>query len=212
MEIAVQPPATAQPGMRLYPPITVRLRIRDARTDEEVDGRVQLGRLWAFASVLEEGDQTELRPSGTHVLTGNLVDSAHPLYDDGDSPEVDQESSATTAEPYPLNTLGSYLTFPGLVLNDTGDFRIRITLIRMDTSSTPTAAAQEGGLTLGEVRSRIVHIGEDPNRAEMSELPWLCSCVIQSVAHSALGNEEQAFLELLRRRGIAVPSPPPSPP
>ena len=171
MEIAVQPPATARPGTRLYPPITIRLRIRDAHTGEEIDGREQLGRLWALASVVEEDSQAELRPSGTYVLTGNLVDSAHPLYDEGDSPGVDQESSATTAaETYPVNTLGSYLTFPGLVLNETGNFRIRITLTRMESRGTSMTAAQEGGITLGEVRSRIVRIGDDSSSAEMSEI------------------------------------------
>jgi hypothetical protein len=173
MEIVVQPPATARPRTRLYPPITVRLRIREALTDEEVDGRDQLGRLWALASVVVEDDQAEPRPSGTHILTGNLVDSAHPLYDDGDSPGADQESSATTAvEPHPANALGSYLTFPGLVLNETGNFRIRITLTRMESGGTSMTATREGGLTLGEVRSRIVRISDDSGSAEMSE--FLC--------------------------------------
>ncbi|KAH0556279.1 hypothetical protein GP486_005793 [Trichoglossum hirsutum] len=194
MEIVVQPPAAARPGARLYPPITVRLRIRDSRTGEEIDGRDQLGRLWALASVVVEDDQVEPRPSGTHVLTGNLVDSAHPLYDDGDSPEADRESSATTAaEPDPANALGSYMTFPGLVLNEAGNFRIRITLTRMESGGTATTAVREGGLTLGEVRSRIVRIGDGSGSAEMT-------------------NDEQAFFESLRRRGIAVPSPPSSPP
>ena len=182
MEIVVQPPATARPGTRLYPPITVRLRIRDARTNEEVEGRGQLGRLWALASVVED---SRVEPhSGTHILTGNLVDSAHPLYDDGDSPVTDQEFSATTvAEPYPTNALDSYLTFPGLVLNETGDFRIRITLIRMEIGGTAAAAAREGGLTLGEVRSRIVRIGNESDIGEMSE--FLSLDVIRAVAHWA---------------------------
>ncbi|KAI9769030.1 MAG: hypothetical protein M1839_003827 [Geoglossum umbratile] len=182
MEIVVQPPAAARPGTRLYPPITARLRIRDARTDEEIEGRGQLGRLWALASVVEEDSRAEPRSPGTHILTGNLVDSAHPLSDDADSPAADQESSATTvAESHPSNTLGSYLTFPGLVLNETGNFRIRITLIRMEIGGRAAAAAQEGGLTLGEVQSRIIRIGDEPSNSEMSEFSSLD--VIRIVTH-----------------------------
>ena len=174
MEIVVQPPATARQGVRLYPPIAVRLRIRDARTNEEIEGRGQLGRLWALASVVEEDIRVEPRSPGAHILTGNLVDSAHPLYDDTDSPVADQESGETTlAEPHQANTLGSYLIFPGLVLNETGNFRIRITLIRMEIGGRAAAAAREGGLTLGEVQSRIVRVGDRPNIGEMSELPLL---------------------------------------
>ncbi|KAI9767890.1 MAG: hypothetical protein M1840_005383 [Geoglossum simile] len=211
MEVVVQPPATARQGIRLYPPITVRLRIRDAHTDEEIEGQGQLGRLWALASVVEEDSRVEPRPPGTHILTGNLVDSAHPLYDDADSPVAGQESDETTvAAPYQNNALGSYLTFPGLVFNETGSFRIRITLIRMETSGRAAAAAQEGGLTLGEVQSRVIRIGDGLNSSEMGELPSLDPT--RTVTHWVLGTDEQDFLESLRRRGIAVPSPPPSSP
>jgi hypothetical protein len=182
MEIVVQPPAAARQGIRLYPPITVCLRIRDAHTDEEIEGRGQLGRLWALASVVEEDNRIESRSPGTHILTGNLVDSAHPLYDDADSPVADQGSSETPVmEPNRNNRFGSYLTFPGLILNEMGNFRIRITLIRMEIGGRAAAAAQEGGLTLGEVQSRVIRIGDGLNSGEMSELPSLDA--IRTVTH-----------------------------
>ncbi|KAI9772414.1 MAG: hypothetical protein M1840_000617 [Geoglossum simile] len=168
INIVVQPPATARSGAKLYPPITALLQIRDSYSNEEIPSNGQLTSIWAIVSAVDKDNQH--RP----VLMGTLLDSAHPFYDDSDGAKAEEGASALPSK----YTLGSYLTFPDIFFTETGDFKIRIMLMKIGSDTT-----LEGASMLKDVFSHTVHIGDGAHSNEISD-------------------EEKSVLQFLQGRGI----------
>ncbi|KAL8730161.1 MAG: hypothetical protein Q9166_004244 [cf. Caloplaca sp. 2 TL-2023] len=145
MQIVIQPPGEARPGNILMPPTTISLRSHGTSRHEEELGE-DINSYWVFVSVVSADGMVALAPPSTTLLSGTLTDSIH-------------EGRLTEHE----RDIG-HSSFQNLVINQAGDFRLRFSLIRMQTSQHGTST---GGLGTPSVRnitsvlSHIIHVAED---------------------------------------------------
>ena len=114
LEIAVQPPSTARLGATLDPPLAVMMRSTAVANGYSSD----LSRVWAFATLIDDYGEVV-----KDQLTGTLAESAHTL------------SSADGST--------GYFLFDNLCIESVGSFRIRVTLMRMDNSSSGATSVQQ---------------------------------------------------------------------
>ena len=114
LQIAVQPPSMARLGATLDPPLAVTVRSTAVANGYSSD----LSRVWAFATLIDDYGEVV-----NDQLTGTLAESAH-TSSSGDSST-------------------SYFLFDNLCIESVGSFRIRVTLMRMDNSSSGAASVQQ---------------------------------------------------------------------
>lgn len=143
LDLAIQPPAQARPGVALYPPLTARLSSDSSIFDEE------LSQVWAALTLVHSSGEVLYQQ-----LSGKVADSAHPL------PEAGGSSSSARER--------AYFYFPDLVIHHPGEYCIRITLMQMDYSCD---TAPDGVVTVREyVDSRMISIDNNaPNRSRPSK-------------------------------------------
>ena len=133
MEIIVEPPAEIQPGVMLDPPIVARLRARDGAEDTpDISG------IWASVFLTSEDGVEVLAPPSRDLLRGALVNSVQQV--------VDEEGEK------------GYVSFPGLTIEQPGNYRLRICLIRMESSQSVSDVPYESGINFQTVHSRVVHV------------------------------------------------------
>jgi hypothetical protein len=114
LQIAVQTSSITRLGTVLSPPLAVIMR-----STTTVNGySSELSRVWAFATLIDEYGEVV-----NDQLTGTLADSVH-ILPRGDDSEF-------------------YFLFGNLSIESTGTFRIRVTLMRMDTGSSGAASLQQ---------------------------------------------------------------------
>lgn len=106
MNIAVQPPREAHPGVLLYPPIVVLL---DSQRPQDADDP----NVWGLISVVSADGLQALSPPQADLLSGTLVDSIHTASVDGGS------------------RVQRFLSFSNVRINREGSYRIRVCLVRM---------------------------------------------------------------------------------
>ncbi|KAF2114223.1 hypothetical protein BDV96DRAFT_647696 [Lophiotrema nucula] len=151
MDVILQPRPTAQAGETLAP-IVVRLRTVNVPAD---DALADSTNLVAVATLLPGPNTTGSSDPNVlnQVLAGRRFDSIRPFSDD----EADgQPFSIDMDDP---NGVG-YMYFDGLVIRHPGTYRIRITLIRIrSTSSEPPVSSASGGASVQVVDSTpiVVH-------------------------------------------------------
>ncbi|TVY93085.1 hypothetical protein LAWI1_G002396 [Lachnellula willkommii] len=140
LDLAIQPPAQARPGVALYPPLTARL-------SSEYNIFEELSQVWAAVTLVHHSGEVLYQQ-----LSGKVADSAHPL------PEGGGSGSSSAARDR------AYFYFPDLVIHEPGQYRVRVTLMQMDYSCD---AAPDGVVTVREyVDSRSISIENNaPNRS-----------------------------------------------
>jgi hypothetical protein len=114
LQIAVQPPSMARLGATLDPPFAVMMRSTAVANGYSSD----LNRMWAFATLIDDYGEVV-----NDQLTGTLAESAHAFSSGDDST--------------------GYFLFDSLSIESVGSFRIRVTLMRMDTGSSGAASVQQ---------------------------------------------------------------------
>ncbi|TVY82031.1 hypothetical protein LSUE1_G004056 [Lachnellula suecica] len=139
LDLAIQPPAQARPGVALYPPLTARLS-----SESNIFG--ELSQIWAGVTLVHHSGEVLYQQ-----LSGKVADSAHPL------PEAGGSSSSAARD-------RAYFYFPDLVIHEPGQYTIRVTLMQMDYSCD---TAPDGVVTVREyVDSRSISIDANaPNRS-----------------------------------------------
>lgn len=110
LNISIQPPAKAQLGAAMYPPVAIRLTSTTSMYDE-------LSHIWALATLVGQNGQ-----SPDVQLLGKTADSAHPMNQNTRS--ADRDTLRDQA----------YFYFPDLKINTPGQYRVRVTLMRMSYS------------------------------------------------------------------------------
>lgn len=145
MDFIVQPPRTARVGHTIPGAIIVRLRTTNTDPDYAV---ADSPNLMAVAALVPGPNSTA--PSDPHVLNsmlaGQRIDSIHPFADD------EADGSIASMDMAGAEGVG-YMSFPNLVVHQTGSFRIRITLLRTGAAvqvvdSNPIVV-QNGGTSTG---------------------------------------------------------------
>jgi hypothetical protein len=138
LSVAVQPPARAQSGVALYPPLAGRLSSETNIFDE-------LSQFWAVATLIDYSGEVL-----DDQLGGKVADSAHPL------PETTHSSSSSSNG----RKDRAYFYFPDLVINEPGRYRIRISLMQMDYSGD---SSLEGTVVVREsVDSHSITVQDEP--------------------------------------------------
>ncbi|KAI9669594.1 MAG: hypothetical protein M1817_004637 [Caeruleum heppii] len=192
LKILVQPPGEARPNHPLYPPFTVQLSA--VESDSESAGAGNLSGVWGFASLTNGDGSRVLAPPRIDLISGNLVDSAHPLTgDDGWDEAID--GAGLSGRPGSDKST-SYLMFPGLKIRQPGEYRIRVTLVRMSGGAASPPASPHGAESLESVQSRIIRVDEASASLNLGKF-----------ARRSKDAEEQETLEMLRGRGVGFPSP-----
>jgi hypothetical protein len=145
LEIAVQPPTQARPGVPLFPPVAARLNSETSIYEE-------LSQMWTVATLIYRDGEV-----ANEQLGGQTADSAHPMpavpiasgSSHGSSSRGSRNSHGSSF-PTSGNGRGStsrgngngsrsatsnkeraYFYFPDLVIQQPGRYRIRITLMKM---------------------------------------------------------------------------------
>jgi Velvet factor len=114
LEIVVQPPAVAQVGAVLEPPLALTMS-----TTTTVNGHGgNPGRIWASVTLL-----TEYGSVVSDSLSGSLADSVHSFANRDDS--------------------AGYFLFDNLVIESVGSFRIKVTLMHMDNSGNSATSVDQ---------------------------------------------------------------------
>lgn len=163
--LAVQPPPQAQRGVPLYPPIAASLSSETSIYEE-------LSQTWAVATLIQDSGDILYDQLG-----GKVADSAHPLPETGHSHSHSRHGhhhSHGHGQRSGSSSSGSqrdraYFIFPDLVIYEPGHYKIRVSLMQMDFSS---SSSPEGMVTVREyVDSRsIVVAEEEASRSRPSEL------------------------------------------
>lgn len=144
LDVAVQPPQYAHPGIVLSPTIVVRLRLlnQDGTIHEPVD----LSKLFAVVSLLSWSERASPSSVRSGILNGKrLSDSAHSL-----APGSPLQDGNTQ------NPVIGYFSFPDLVINARGTFQLRVTLVRVGNMGRGSRPIASGGSNIQTVSSNPV--------------------------------------------------------
>ncbi|KAL8884413.1 MAG: hypothetical protein Q9192_006854, partial [Flavoplaca navasiana] len=151
MHILIQPPVESRPGNILRPPTVVSLRKVGASHREEGLSTDIIG-YWAFVSVVSEDGLVALAPPSTSLISGTLAKSVH-------------HGRLTEAE----EDVG-HLAFPNLAINQTGRFRLRISLLQMPGSPESLSAGESEPpdvKNIASVMSDIIHVEHDAAASQL---------------------------------------------
>ena len=150
MDIVVQPPSRVRPGRLLYPPVVLRVRQQET-VGFSSQPLINSSVLWALVSLVSADENMVLAPPDPGLIIGNPVDSIHPLM-----PALE------------IRDLG-FASFPGIAIRDPGEYRIRVSLIRMTLSDAFGSPAQESGANLLNILSRIIRVEDNVRSPAISE-------------------------------------------
>jgi hypothetical protein len=152
MQVISQPAAKCGRRALLRPPLRVHLHLPDGGADGPAPS-VDLSTIWAVASLTDASGTTTLAPPRQNLLTGVLVDSVH------SSLEADEAAggAATT-----VADADGFVQFANLAILETGRYRIRVTLIKMQSSHSSAAATAHAGSSLQSIESDIIEIVDRP--------------------------------------------------
>jgi hypothetical protein len=136
MKIILQPPPEVRTSVRIDPFLVVSLGPRSPQSGRSTPTSNMSG-VWAMAS-LTTADGTEvLTPPRPDLLEGQLVDSVHLPMEPGSGPET------------------GYALFPNLRVQQPGRYRIRISLIDMDSNGSSLGMSSQGGMNVQVVNSSV---------------------------------------------------------
>ena len=153
MQIVIQPPVELRPGNILRPPTVVSLRKVGASHREE-GLNTDINGYWAFVSVVSEEGLVALAPPSTSLISGTLANSVH-------------HGRLTAAE----DDVG-HLAFLNLAINQTGRFRLRISLLQMPGHPENMAAGESEPpdvKNIASVMSDVIHVKHDAAASQIGQ-------------------------------------------
>lgn len=154
MHIIIQPPVESRPGNTLTPPLIISLRRNEgSRTEERLIADIHS--YWAFVSAVSEDGLVALAPPSNSLLSGTLADSVH-------------EARLTEAE----EDVG-HVAFQNLAINQTGRFRLRISLLQMPGSQDGPSRGGWGQASVRNIASVLSHVIRVENSASAPRIGQL---------------------------------------
>ncbi|MCJ1253032.1 hypothetical protein MMC24_000839 [Lignoscripta atroalba] len=137
--ILLQPSSEIRPGALISPPIVLRLDRRVGQSSEDHPPH-DPALLWAFVSIVSEDGTRALAPPRDDLLRGTVVGSVQPLNPTDEAQGV------------------GFIVFPGISIQQSGQYRIRISLMRMDIDRQVGTPSFQGGINLQSTVTRIIHV------------------------------------------------------
>ncbi|TKA25338.1 hypothetical protein B0A50_06242 [Salinomyces thailandicus] len=144
LDVIGQPPRGVALGLPVETSVMISLKLPEP--DQSVDAdSVDTSRLFAVASLVADGRSGERVPLEAGIMTGQkMFDSVHAIPD---------ECADRLASNQPSRLVLGYFSFPGLLIRQSGTYRIRTTLIKTSSSG------PDGG-------SSIVAVDSEPIKVE----------------------------------------------
>jgi hypothetical protein len=150
MHIVSEPPSQGEAGQRLGTGMTLQVRaLPGASSSARMD--LVLGRLFVVASLVDaDSNGPDAAPIPDLLGGQQLVETvqASRTPDDNDAGRTDSSRS---------DALGR-VSFPELVVHSPGEFRIRVTLVRMGPTNGLSASNQHGGVSTNDVETGRITI------------------------------------------------------
>ncbi|MCJ1340573.1 hypothetical protein MMC09_005869 [Bachmanniomyces sp. S44760] len=140
MSILIEPPQEVCPGNLLHPPVIIRLDQNNTSNGEAPVQPSDRNVLWALASLVTEDGATAVAPPDLSIFRGTLVSSVQTLND--------QEQNGH---------LG-FLHFSDLAIQRPGRFRIRFSVMTMNTDENMEPGRSAGVVNLQSTTSRIINV------------------------------------------------------
>ena len=150
MHILIQPPVESRPGSILRQPTVVSLRKVGVSHREGLS--TDINGYWAFVSVVSEDGMVALAPPSTSLISGTIA--VH----EGRSTEAEEDVG--------------HLEFPNLAINQTGRFRLRISLLQMLGSSEGLSVGESeprGVKNIASVVSDVIHVKHDAAAPQLGQ-------------------------------------------
>lgn len=144
LDVIGQPPSGVALGLPIETSVLVSLKV--PATDQTVQAEsIDTSRFFAVASLVADSRGGERVPLEAGIMTGQkMFDSVHAMPD---------ECADRLAANQPHRLVLGYFSFPGLLIRQSGTYRVRTTLIKMSSSG------QGGG-------SSIVAVDSEPIKVE----------------------------------------------
>jgi hypothetical protein len=144
LDVIGQPPRTIAYGTTVETVVVISLRLPSAELASRY-ASTDTSKLLAVVSLVEESRSGECKPMESGTVTGQqMSDSVHP---------IPQEHADTLARKQPCRVALGYVSFPALLIRQPGLFRLRVTLIKICSSTSG------GG-------SAVLSVDSDPIRVE----------------------------------------------
>ena len=145
MNILIDPPNQIRPGHLLNPPLILRLDQPPSEDPHSVSTDDPT-LLWAVVSLFPADSDTPIVPPQNDLLLGTHVDSVHPLTLQVPGREV------------------GFVSFPDLAIREPGQYRLQISLIRMNSAGPSSNVPPfEGGTNIQHTFTRVITVVPDAN-------------------------------------------------
>lgn len=144
LELAVKPPTCVRPGMTMSLPIVVAVKVSAMKENGSgPTGGGDMSGVWAFVSLVNDDDSAVLAPPRTDLLLGRMAASVR-----APSPRAE-----------PNRRIVGYAHFPDLRISQPGQYRLRVSLIDMDSSGPSYREDAQVGLNVRSITSNIIRVG-----------------------------------------------------
>ena len=143
LELLVKPPALLPPNTHLRLPVLVA--VKSPHVKENGVGPRQTGDMsgvWALVSLLTADGSEVIVPPRTGLLTGRTVASIH----------------APSAQAEPNREIVGYAHFSDLTITTPGQYRLRISLIDMDSNGPSYTGSTGGGRNIYSISSDVITV------------------------------------------------------
>lgn len=142
MAFVIQPRPSVRTGSTLFPPLIVAVQPRELKRHSDAREIGNMGGVWAFASLVTDDATATLAPPRTELLIGRTADSIHiaPSQPGSDHPD------------------SGYAVFSDLAITQPGRYRIRVSLIDMDSNGSLHGQPLQGGRNLQSVVSTPITV------------------------------------------------------
>ena len=177
LELLIKPPSLLRPGISPALPIVVAVKPETGKENGVgTCGVGDMSGMWALVCLLSEDGSEVLVPPQSGLLTGRMVASIH----------------APSAQAEPNRQIVGYAHFPDLAITTPGAYRLRVSLIDMDSNGPSYLGSREEGRNVRSIVSGVVRVVTNA----APELPGKC---VESLHMKTLTKQAAGEIELVDR-------------
>lgn len=161
LELLIKPPASLRPGISPNLPIIIAVRPETGKENGVgTCGVGDMSGMWALACLLSADGTEVLVPPQSGLLTGRMVASIH----------------TPSAQAQLDRQIVGYAHFPDLAITTPGAYRLRVSLIDMDSNGPSYLGSREEGRNVRSIVSDVVRVATDVG----PEPPGRCAKSLQT--------------------------------
>ena len=143
IELVIRPAASIRPGSPMSLPIVAVIKEASMKPDDLGPRRSgDMSGVWAFLSLLTADSSEVLVPPQTDLMRGRTAASVH-----APTPQQEQDRSII-----------GYAHFPDLTITAGGQYRLRVSLIDMDSNGPAYREEGQAAVNMRSITSDIIHV------------------------------------------------------